>query len=324
MLNTSSESSLENAVPSYTNFGDMPLTVNLASISPPPVGVYDLSQEEDPIISSSSSSSCGLSLDFASDVAISPSSGSFAQSPSTAQQNTFADAPSESFRRHSVGPASAPERMVGQKTKRDGGDASEHNEDEHHYDYKNNIDDESYFTPSQASADHATKRRRAAGLEEAIVKATSAPARFTVPLPNIEHAHLEIDDDDGRSSISVSSSQSFALVSTPGSTTGSLVQVPSPLPSPLSPAPAPAQRRVRRRAGTRARRTKCEYCPKTFSRMQDAERHARSSCPDNPKKAGVPCPECGEILSRQDSAQRHWRGHENPQREPPDWASMRA
>jgi hypothetical protein len=171
MLNTTSEPPLANDGPPYS-FGDTPLTVNLATISPPPVGVFDLSQEEDPSVTSSasSSSSCGLSLDLASDGPLSPSSFSQSQSPS-AQQNIFTDA--LSFRRHSVGPSSVPEqRTVGHKTKRDGGDGTA-DEDEHCDDV-----DESY------SPAHTSKRRRAAGAMM-ISKATSAPARFIVPLPVI-------------------------------------------------------------------------------------------------------------------------------------------
>jgi hypothetical protein len=297
MLNTTSEPPLANDGPPYS-FGDTPLTVNLATISPPPVGVFDLSQEEDPSVTSSasSSSSCGLSLDLASDGPLSPSSFSQSQSPS-AQQNIFTDA--LSFRRHSVGPSSAPEqRTVGHKTKRDGGDGTA-DEDEHCDDV-----DESY------SPAHTSKRRRAAGAMM-ISKATSAPARFIVPLPVIvESTTLEkndvCDDDDASSISSGSQSQSHSLAPL------------SPTPS-LTPAPTPPARKARGRS-RRTPRTKCEFCPKTFSRMQDAERHAKASCPDNPSKAGVPCPECGEVLSRQDSAQRHWRGHEKPECEPPEWA----
>jgi hypothetical protein len=308
MLNTTSEPSLANAndVPSY-NFGDMPLTVNLATISPPPVGVYDLSQEEDPTLSASSaSSSCGLSLDFTSDGPVSPSSFSQSQSPS-AQPNSFTDA--LSFRRHSVGPSSAPERTVGRKTKREGGDAASHEDNDNHDDV-----DESHFL---AAAAHTSKRRRAAGAIM-ISKATSAPARFIVPLPTIAEpqpaeAKNDIDDDiDDTSSISSGSqSQTHSLA----------ISTPTSPPAPLAPPPAPA--RKSRGRSRRTPRTKCEFCPKTFSRMQDAQRHAVASCPDNPSKAGVACPECGEVLSRQDSAQRHWRGHENPKCEPPEWAHSR-
>ena len=321
MLNTS-EPSLTNDVRSY-NFGGIPTTVNLASISPPPFGVSDLPQEDDST-TSASTSSCGLSLDFASDGAHSPAA-SFSQSQSPgAQQNSFVHSTSDavSFRRHSVGATSASERRVGKKTKRDGDVRDDDDDDD---------DKESNFLTAAADvpvAAHTSKRRRAAG--GAIVKATptSAPARFTVPLPLVlthEKNDCDVDYDDGSSSIS-SGSQLLA-VSTPASTSTSLVRSPAPTSTPSpSPAPAPALQKGRRRAGTngaRARRvprTKCDYCPKTFSRMQDAQRHAAASCPDNPYRSGVRCPECGEVLSRQDSAQRHWRGHENPQCEPPEWA----
>ncbi|KAI9442902.1 hypothetical protein H4582DRAFT_1921000 [Lactarius indigo] len=318
-LNTSG--SPVNGVSSYT-FGGTPLTVNLATISPPPVGVFDLSQED----TTTTASSCDISLGFstpASDGAISPTSFSF--SPSVRQQqNPFGlstDATTAvSFGRHSVRAASAPApapRVVGMKTKRDGDD-----------DDLNYVGDS--FFPAAATTDtadaHTSKRMRADG--GTIVKATSAPARFTVPLPNVEKN--DCDDDDSVSSGSGGLSQSLApLTPTSASTSSYSTSLPSPVPAST---PAAAPRRARRRAGTkggsggraaRVRRTKCEFCPKTFSRAQDAQRHAAASCAENPGKAGVPCPECGEVLSREDSAKRHWRGHENPQCETPEWAHSR-
>jgi hypothetical protein len=292
MMNTS-EPSLPNVGGGVSFVDNNPLTVNLATISPPPVGA-DLFKDEDLTTSASSESeSCGLSLDFdfdfASDDAVSPSS--FSQSPGAQQDSSF-DL-SFSSRRHSV---SASERTVGLKTKR------------------NNQGDDSYFPQLPVGVDHfaaaaaaaaPSKRRRAVGGDAIIVKATSAPARFTVPLPPIE-----VDDrsDDGSTISSVSSQQS---------------QLPTPVtPTPPAAAPPGNNNKGRRRVKG-ARRTKCEYCPKTFTRMQDAQRHAERSCRDNPSRTGVLCPECGEVLSRLDSAQRHWRGHENPQCEPPEWAHSR-
>ncbi|KAH9165518.1 hypothetical protein EDB89DRAFT_2009120 [Lactarius sanguifluus] len=324
-LNTSE--SPANDVPSYT-FGGTPLTVNLASISPPPVGVFDLSQEED---TTTTASSCGISLGFstpASDGAISPASFSF--SPSAQQQqnlfelSTDAAAGPFSFRRHSIGATSAPPpREVGMKTKRDGT-----NDDDDHHRYDFNYVDGSFFPAAAATADtadaHTSKRMRADG--GAIVKATSAPACFTIPLPNVEKN--DCDDDDGKSSVSVSSSSGSSQSLAPFTpATGSASTIPVPA-STSTVAPAPNPRRARRRAGTsgssggrpaRAKRTKCEFCPRTFTRAQDAQRHAVASCAENPNREGVRCPECGEVLSRQDSAQRHWRGHENPQCETPEW-----
>ncbi|KAH9046678.1 hypothetical protein EDB84DRAFT_1575702 [Lactarius hengduanensis] len=313
-LNTSG--SPANDVPSF-NFGNTPLTVNLASISPPPVGVTDLSQDED---TTTTASSCGISLGFstpASDGAISPASFSF----SPGQQNPFELSPDAagpfSFHPHSIRATSAPPpRVVGMKTKRDGAD-----DDDHHYDY-NYVDGSSFPATADTADAHTSKRMRADG--GAIVKATSAPARCTVPLPNVEKN--DCDDDDGKSSVSVSSGSSSQSLAPFTPATGS-TSTASASTSPVVPAPAP--RRARRRAGTggsgsggraaRARRTKCDFCPRTFSRAQDAQRHAVASCAENPGKAGVRCPECGEVLSRLDSAQRHWRGHENPQCEAPEW-----
>ena len=294
MMNTSEPPSLIND--GGVSFVDNnPLTVNLATISPPSVGFSDLFKDEDLTTTSASSSSCGgLSLDFdsASDGdAVSPSS--FTRSPggSGHQQQDYSFELPFSSRRHSVSVSS--ERTVGLKTKR------------------NDHGDDSYFHPlpppqpsGAAAAAAPSKRRRAAvGGDAMIVKATSAPARFTVPLPPIEFA----DDrsDDGSSSVisSVSSQQS---------------QLPTPAPA----VPLPRNNNRGRRRATGVRRTKCEYCPKTFTRMQDAQRHAERSCRDNPFRTGIVCPECGEVLSRKDSMQRHWRGHENPQCEPPEWACM--
>ena len=314
MLNTS-EPSLANGVSSY-GFGDLPLTVNLATISPPPVGVFDLSQEEDQKSSvSSSSSSCGLSLDLASDGPLSPV-GSFSRSSPNAQQTFFTDTTSttlsEPFRRHSVGPSSAPERTVGEKTKRDGGDASYEDDEQHHHSYADVTAEDSYLpaTATTAGVAHTSKRRRAAAGAMMIPKATSAPARFIVPLPNIVESAPPQCDDDETSSICSGSTNSQTQ-----NQSSSLAPFSTP-----SPAPPPARKAPRGGRRSRVPRTKCEFCPKTFSRTQDAQRHATASCPDNPLKAGVRCPECGEVLSRPDSAKRHWRGHASPRCEPPEWA----
>src|SRR6266702_1289359 len=313
-MNTS-EPSPVNDVSSYS-FGN---TVSLATISPPPVGVFDLLQEEDPT-TTTTASSCGTSLDFStptSDGAVSPVSFSHSPGVQQQQQNPFTlstDAVSPlSFRRHSVGAESAPPpHVVGKKTKRDRDGGDDNDDDNHQYDY--NFVDDSYFLAATADAagTHTSKRRRADG--GVIVKATSAPARFPVPLPNVEKN--DCDDDDGSSIVSGSNSslsQSLALF-TPGSASTSTTSLlPSPTLAPASVStstPAPAPRRGRRRAGTsgaRARRTKCEFCPKTFSRARDAQRHTATTCDANPEKAGVQCPECGKVLSRLDAAQRHWQ-----------------
>ena len=314
-LNTS-DSSHANGVPSF-NFAEAPMTVNLASISPPPVGVFDLFQEEGPM-TTTTASSCSLDLSPpTSDGPLSPAS--FSQSPGTQQKflalSTDTAGPL-SFRRHSFGAASdTPPRTVGKKTKRDG--------DIDGGDYVNYVDDNSYLLTAAAGT---AKRRRAAGGEEAIVKATSAPARFTVPLPDVEHAHENCDDDDGSSTVSSSNSTQSLTLSTPLSTSASLFPSPAPASKPALPASRRGPRRrgaSSRRAG-RAPRTQCEYCPKDFSRAQDAQRHATMSCPENPNREGVRCPECGEVLSRIDSAQRHWRNHKNPQCEPPTWVNTGA
>jgi len=123
------------------------------------------------------------------------------------------------------------------------------------------------------------------------VTATSAPALLTVPLPAVESAHSNTTDNNQPSASAPPSS-------------------------------APAPRRPRRRGGgaMRVKRTPCPYCTKSFSRVQDAQRHITTSCAVSPEKTGVECPECGSVLSRLDAAQRHWRGHESPTCEPPEWA----
>jgi len=244
-----------------------------------------------------------------------------------------------SFHRHSVGEASGVPPPRAKKTKRGDEDGN------------NNVDCDHQghlyiggpaATIADVAAASGSKRRRGV-----IAKATSAPARITA-LPNVEPQAAPAkneydDDDDGRSSISVSSSSYYCpsrqslAPPTPGSATSpTLSSASSPASASASaspPAPAPAPRRSRKRAGGssrstagRARRTACDHCGKTFSRLQDAQRHATTSCPDNPDREGVECPEpeCGSVLSRLDAAQRHWRGHKDPKCEPPSWAIARA
>lgn len=151
----------------------------------------------------------------------------------------------------------------------------------------------------------------------AAVTATSAPALLTIPLPAVESTPYTATNDASLTHDD-NNNQPTAPTSTPTSTSTSAA--PS---SSSSSAPAPAPRRTRRRGGgaTRAKRTQCEYCSKSFSRVQDAQRHVATSCAASPDRTGIECPACDSVLSRLDAAQRHWRGkHENSTCEPPEWA----
>ena len=163
-----------------------------------------------------------------------------------------------------------------------------------------------------------------------VIEIGSAPARLTIPLPDVQ-----LEDDERRKFLAIApaplpASSSSTTISTP-------ISAPAPtFPSPSTPASTPAasgrpQRRPgnRRRGGGKGpgkntRKHPCEYCGKTFTRLQDQQRHIMTSCNASPHKSTVDCPECGAILSRMDAAQRHWRNHENPTCETPAWVSSRS
>lgn len=160
------------------------------------------------------------------------------------------------------------------------------------------------------------------------VTATSAPALMTVPLPTVDPAQKDITTDTAsrkhEDDSSNSTSSPVARHPTPisASSTSTTTTASTSAPAHAAP-PARAARRTRRKAGaaTRPKRTQCVYCHKTFTRVQDADRHIATSCSASPEKKGVECPECGAVLSRNDAAMRHWRGaHENSTCEPPEWA----
>ncbi|KAI0049403.1 hypothetical protein FA95DRAFT_872248 [Auriscalpium vulgare] len=79
------------------------------------------------------------------------------------------------------------------------------------------------------------------------------------------------------------------------------------------------KRRTARRQNNKAKlpRAKCAFCPKQFGRPKDRDRHEVYSCELNPNKAGSLCEECGELLSRPDSAQRHLKVHQSRGLPPP-------
>jgi len=177
-----------------------------------------------------------------------------------------------------------------------------------------------------------------------VVATGSAPARLAVPLPEVERAQLPGDDSEyyRRKFLAIAPAPESPLASGSGSGSGSSTPTPTPTSTPLpvpvsapsTPAPVKPRRANRRRAAgssssstTTTRRTKrfpCEYnCGKTFSRLQDQQRHSVSACDASPTRATVVCPECRSVLSRLDAAQRHWRGHENPTCAAPDWVSSR-
>lgn len=196
---------------------------------------------------------------------------------------------------------------------------------------------------SSVSEDRMRKRSRSD------FETPPTPALLTVSLPGIGKEEpgdeyvsckfLAIAPAPPPASPTDSSASSSA--STPTLTPAPIMPVRAP--APASPAPSsasafasasasgrkPRRTNNRRRAGGGAaasrakRRYQCEYCPKTFSRQQDQERHSTTSCDASPHRSTVNCPECGAILSRRDAAQRHWRGHENPSCAPPEWVSGR-
>lgn len=165
----------------------------------------------------------------------------------------------------------------------------------------------------------------------------SAPARLTTPLPDVDYVHVQPEDDKRRKFLAIAPApppaSAFAFASTSTSTSAPAPPFTSPSSSISTPASGRPQRRPgnRRRGGgtktgknARGKRHPCEYCPKTFSRLQDQHRHSTTSCSASPLRSTVVCPECGSILSRLDAAQRHWRGHENPTCPTPDWVSYRS
>lgn len=288
-----------------------------------------------------------------SDVGVSPtlssSQISVPNSPPVSEQEART---SSSFRRHSVVETSAP--VIGQKATPyvpqpiirvnggDGGNAATGNAD--------------------ASVDLHTMSnvrmlKRSRSSHSTIATTGSAPARLTV-LPDIEQPYqsrkfLAIapappfaprSPSPTPSASSTSTSTLAPRVRAPApafpSPSPSPCSSPSPSPSPSPPPSAPASGKPRRTTGTgtrrrgggtktkataggRSKRHPCEYCPKTFSRLQDQQRHSSTSCNASPNRATVVCPECGSVLSRLDAAQRHWRGHENPSCAPPEWVSSR-
>jgi len=155
----------------------------------------------------------------------------------------------------------------------------------------------------------------------------SAPARPTIPLPDVEYVQLE--DKKRRKFLATAPALPQAPASASASTS-------TPAPSPTFPSPAsrrPQRRRGNRRRGggaTRGTRKKaqgerfpCAYCVKTFTRKQDRDRHSRTACNASPLREAVVCPECHTALSRVDAVQRHWRQHENPTCPTPGWALSR-
>jgi hypothetical protein len=261
----------------------------MSAISPAPFNLANLAEDDD--------RQSSLSFDLSSsDGAESPPP--YLQ-PFNNQLPTTHTQPvgSSSFRRHSFTDTAAP-TVRGQKTK------CELSADQEHV-VKNVRTMEGDSFPSAADG-HLSKRRRY------ITKGTSAasaPALFPVPLPEVDDGG-STEEGNGKPHITLPPATSAAA-------SASVFAAP--------PAPTSTQRRTRRRTGTgggrttRAKRTPCEFCGKTFSRVQDAQRHITTSCAASPEKAGVECPECNAVLSRLDAAQRHWRGHENPTSPRPAW-----
>lgn len=216
-----------------------------------------------------------------------------------------------SFRRHSFGETTVATARILGKTKR--GLSADDDDDDYVSDLR--VKDETVGGDTSfpitgtrnVPSVHMSKRRRS--ITQAT--STSAPALFPVPLPNVE---------PGANYDGVSNDESPTAQPPTAS-----VPAAAPSLSPPPPASTSTPRRARRRTGTgagratRAKRTPCKFCGKTFSRVQDMQRHTSASCEASPDKTGVQCPECCQVLSRLDAAQRHWRGHENPTCPPPEW-----
>lgn len=206
------------------------------------------------------------------------------------------------FRRHSVGQMDAPlGRTDSEKTVTKRGMSQDVNVDGDAF----NVD---VNQNQQVAVPDVRASKRIRPFTTVTVTAASAPALLTVPLPAVDSTHSNAtttattDDDNDQSST--------ASTAPPSASASASASVPAP-------------RRPRRRGGgtgTRVKRTPCPYCAKSFSRVQDAQRHVSTSCAASPEKEGVECPECGKVLSRLDAVKRHWRGHENPTCEPPEWA----
>lgn len=166
----------------------------------------------------------------------------------------------------------------------------------------------------------------------------SAPARLTAPLPDVESVRPE--EDKRRKFLAIAPapapSPAAASTSTPSTPTSApaptFSSLPASISTPASGGRPPRRPGNRRRGGggtstgknARGKRHPCKYCGKTFSRLQDQQRHSTTACDASPHRSTVDCPECGAILSRLDAAQRHWRGHENPTCPTPEWVSGRS
>jgi hypothetical protein len=235
-----------------------------------------------------------------------------------------------SSRRHSVSETSAPGSFahgIDQKATREDEEAG------HHFPQPIINVNGSTSDAATGSADvdlRSESNTRVLKRSHSIIATGSAPARLTTPLPDVEYVQLK--DDKRRKFLAIAPAPPpvSASASTPTST--SALTFPSPSTSVSTPASERPQRRPgnRRRGGgttrstgknARGKRHPCEFCGKTFSRLQDQQRHSTTSCNASPHRSTVDCPECGSILSRLDAAQRHWRGHENPTCPTPDWVS---
>jgi hypothetical protein len=289
-----------------SSFRDTPFTIDLPAISPAPINSGNLVEDEDNI----------------SDLSTGDSLQSYEEMPVL---STAAVGSSSSFRRHSFAETSTTTattttttatRVIGQKVKRESTDddyvdanLNEMFGDEHSSPLttgptppppSSGVNDASRYVV------HMSKRRRS--INE--VTSASAPALFPIPLPNVDLADNGSPNQEG-------GQEEFLNIS----------------PRSVSTTPAiNTQRRnnnlnggSRRRTTTgatnakRSKRTPCDFCGKTFTRVQDAQRHMTTSCAASPEKVGVECPQCNSVLSRLDAAQRHWRGHENPTCPTPSW-----
>ena len=256
--------------------------------------------------------------------------------PPVPEQASF----NSSSRRHSAVEASVPESFahgIHQKAAREDEEAGHHSPQP--------IMNVNGFTSDVATGNanvdlHTASNTRPLKRRHSVIATGSAPPRLTIPLPDLEHVQPE--DDKRRKFLAIAPAPSPTSASASASASTSTTASPAPIfpsPSPSAFIPTPASEKPQRRPGNRRRgggttrstgknargkRHPCEYCGKTFSRLQDQQRHSTTSCDASPIRSTVECPECKAILSRLDAAQRHWRGHENPSCPAPEWASGRS
>jgi hypothetical protein len=269
---------------------------------------------------------------FIGDRDVSPALPSYCTVPISAPFVPEQASSSSSTHPHSAAETGAPESFahgIGQKATREDEEAGYH--------FPQPISINVNSSTSEAATGNADVDLRGSASNTRVLKRThsvigigSAPALLTTPLPDVQP-----EDEKRRKFLAIAPAPPPASASASKSTSTPIFApaptFPSPTSTPASTGKPPRRTgKGRRNGGTssgknpRGKRHPCEYCGKTFTRLQDQHRHTTTSCNASPLKSTVDCPECGAILSRLDAAQRHWRNHENPKCETPEWVSSRS